>query len=58
MDSSKILVDDKSISHIEIKDPYAYTTGSKVIAHIDFIGQNGTERRVIKRTRDGGYVMQ
>jgi hypothetical protein len=47
-----------NIPIIEIDDPYAYVTGSKVIAYIKIKGTNGNTERPLMRTSKGGYVMQ
>jgi len=46
------------IPRIEIDDSYAYTTGCKIIAYIDINSQKGKQTRTLRRTSQGGYVMQ
>lgn len=59
MNSKKIIVSEKNISHIEFDDAYDYTTRSKkVLANIDIHIKDGIKKYRLLRTSKGKYVMQ
>ena len=42
---------------IEINDPFAYTTGNKLIAEIIIKSHHGSAVRKLIRTKKGGYLL-
>ena len=52
-------IESQDIPIIEVVDPYAYVTSSKVIAVLSIKGTHGEQKkRKLLRTINGGYVMQ
>ena len=47
----------KDIAVFEIIDPYAFVSGSKIIAVLKIKGTCGVQMRKLVKTTKGGYVM-